>query len=309
MDITRVWRCGCQGNVASVLIEKPGCGDFLPIVDGGYGLQYAALMEYSEGKGMILFCQMDVSGRTEEDPAAQRLLQNIIRATTAWKPVPQRDVIYVGEQAGHDFLMASGFAPQHVPDGEIPSDAVVIAGPGCGRDLAGRNHQLANWISKGHALAIGLDEGDTASIGSFGISMKAGEHIAAHFDPPASRSWLAGASPADVHNRDPRTIPLVTGGASVIGDGVLAKAEKHNIVFSQLAPWRFSSKSPMNQKRTFRHVAFLTTRLAANLGARCSTKLLSNISKPAAAEDKRWLDGLYLDVPEEWDDPYRFFGW
>jgi len=23
----------------------------------------------------------------------------------------------------------------------------------------------------------------------------------------------------------------------------------------------------------------------------------------------RWLDGLYLDVPEEWDDPYRFFRW
>ena len=23
----------------------------------------------------------------------------------------------------------------------------------------------------------------------------------------------------------------------------------------------------------------------------------------------RWLEGLYLDVPEAWDDPYRFFRW
>jgi hypothetical protein len=23
----------------------------------------------------------------------------------------------------------------------------------------------------------------------------------------------------------------------------------------------------------------------------------------------RWLEGLYLDTPEEWDDPYRFFRW
>ena len=23
----------------------------------------------------------------------------------------------------------------------------------------------------------------------------------------------------------------------------------------------------------------------------------------------RWLEGLYLDVPQEWDDPYRFFRW
>jgi len=27
------------------------------------------------------------------------------------------------------------------------------------------------------------------------------------------------------------------------------------------------------------------------------------------AADQRWLRGLYLDVPEEWDDPYRFFRW
>jgi len=26
-------------------------------------------------------------------------------------------------------------------------------------------------------------------------------------------------------------------------------------------------------------------------------------------DEKRWLEGLYLDVPEEWDDPYRFFRW
>jgi hypothetical protein len=23
----------------------------------------------------------------------------------------------------------------------------------------------------------------------------------------------------------------------------------------------------------------------------------------------KMLDGLYLDTPEEWDDPYRFFRW
>ena len=87
IDVTRVWRCGCRGNVASALIEKPACGDFTPIVDGGYGLQYAALMEYREGKGMILFCQMDVSGRTEQDPAAEKIVRNILRyASELWKP-------------------------------------------------------------------------------------------------------------------------------------------------------------------------------------------------------------------------------
>ncbi|NQU20761.1 MAG: carbohydrate binding domain-containing protein, partial [Candidatus Nealsonbacteria bacterium] len=29
----------------------------------------------------------------------------------------------------------------------------------------------------------------------------------------------------------------------------------------------------------------------------------------AAPTEGRWLEGLYLDVPEQWDDPYRFFRW
>jgi hypothetical protein len=28
---------------------------------------------------------------------------------------------------------------------------------------------------------------------------------------------------------------------------------------------------------------------------------------PLRRDRKGWLDGFYLDVPEEWDDPYRFF--
>ena len=57
IPVTRVWRCGNRGNVASVLIEKPARGNFLPVVDGGFSLQYSPLLEYREGKGMVLFCR------------------------------------------------------------------------------------------------------------------------------------------------------------------------------------------------------------------------------------------------------------
>ena len=65
----------------------------------------------------------------------------------------------------------------------------------------------------------------------------------------------------------------------------------------------------MNLKRTFRRVSYLVNRLAANLGAACVTPILDRFASPARAGEHRWLDGLYLDVPEEWDDPYRFFRW
>ena len=39
------------------------------------------------------------------------------------------------------------------------------------------------------------------------------------------------------------------------------------------------------------------------------TPLLERFSKPAANDEKRWLDTFYLDTPQEWDDPYRHFRW
>jgi len=32
-------------------------------------------------------------------------------------------------------------------------------------------------------------------------------------------------------------------------------------------------------------------------------------AKAGSAVVGRWSQGLYLDQPEAWDDPYRFFRW
>ncbi len=312
IDVTQAWRCGCRGNVASVLIEKPARGDFLPILDGGYDLQYSPLLEYREGKGMVLFCQMDVTGRTESDPAADALTRNLLRYVSAWKPPPSRKAIYVGDPAGKAYLEAAGLSPGAYAKEELTADRVLIVGPGGGRKLAGDAAALGKWLKEGgRVLALGLDGEDAAAFLPFPVEMKKGEHIAAYFDAPGMNSPLAGVGPADVYNRDPRELPLVSGGAAVVGDGVLAKAENADVVFCQLVPWQFDPKKQMNLKRTFRRCSCLVTRLAANLGAAGSTPILTRFRSPVDASrgEKRWLDGLYLDAPEEWDDPYRFFRW
>jgi len=47
------------------------------------------------------------------------------------------------------------------------------------------------------------------------------------------------------------------------------------------------------------------------MGVSASTPILARFRSPVerAASEQRWLTGLYLDEPEEWDDPYRFFRW
>ena len=106
-------------------------------------------------------------------------------------------------------------------------------------------------------------------------------------------------------------MPLVVGGVDAIGDGVLAVAGdiKGKLVLCQLVPWEFDYSKQYNLKRTYRRASFLVTRLLANLGVEEKAPLLERFVAPVRAGEKRWSEGLYLDQPEEWDDPYRFFRW
>ena len=51
--------------------------------------------------------------------------------------------------------------------------------------------------------------------------------------------------------------------------------------------------------------------MLANMGVSGSTPILARFYTPVKdmKTEKRWLEGFYLDTPEEWDDPYRFFRW
>ncbi len=63
-----------------------------------------------------------------------------------------------------------------------------------------------------------------------------------------------------------------------------------------MGPWDFDySGGWMNAKRTFRNFARLAARVFGNLGAEMRTPILERFFAPAAAEERRWLRGLYMD--------------
>ncbi len=342
LPVNRLWRAGNRGNVASVLIEKPACGDFMPVLDGGFSLQFSPLLEYREGKGLILFCQLDVTGRTESDPAAETLARNLIQYAATWRPSPGRKVLYVGAPAGWRHLELAGFTPGVYAGGDLSADTILVVGSGGGKELSGHNADIAAFLkSGGDLLAVGLDGEEANAFLPFKVGTKNAEHISAFFDPFGKDSPFAGIGPADVHNRDPRPLPLLSEGVTVIGNGVLATAANGHVVFCQLAAYEVSDlvgatpssgipgeaaatgtvgapatptlmpPQHYNLRKTYRHTSFLLTRLLANLGGVGSTPILERFHHPVekAKPEARWRDGLYLDVPEEWDDPYRFFCW
>jgi hypothetical protein len=312
IPVSRVWRCGTRGSIASVLIEKPARGDFRPILDGGYDLQYSPLMESRLGKGVMLFCQLDVTGRTEADPAAPTLVSNILRYVSTWKPGPTRRPVYVGEPAGAKHLRSLRIEPAVYDGGGISPDQVLIVAHGASRAHAPSKEAVAKFLAAGgRVLAVALDQQDADNLLPFKVTLTPAEHISAFFEAPGRESALAGVGPADVLNRGPREVPLLNDGAKAIGDGILGNSSDHSVVFCQVAPWQIDVRDQPNLKRTYRRTSYLLTRLLANLGVAGEVPLADRVHMPVKAPDaeKRWQDGLYLDIPEEWDDPYRFFRW
>ena len=130
-------------------------------------------------------------------------------------------------------------------------------------------------------LCLGLDEQEANAFLPMKIGMTKAEHIASCFAPPQANSLLSGVAPADVHNRDPRKLPLVSAGVTLLGDGVLAQAENANLVFFQFPPYTLSSgregvpsSKQFNLRRTYRRTSFALTRLLANMGVCAATPLL-----------------------------------
>jgi hypothetical protein len=311
LPVTRLWRCGNRGTVASVLIEKPVRGDFLPILDGGYGLQYSPLLEYREGLGMAMFCQLDVTGRTGVDPAGDLIVRNLVRYMADWEPTPRRSMTYVGEADGRKHFESLGITSTDQIE-ELSPDHVLVVGRGGARDLAGRDAAVAAWRKAGgRLLVLGLDGDELRTVAGIDVATTFAEYLSTSFTPAGLNSVLAGIGPADLHARAPRIVPLVTDGADLIlGNGVLAQAHHQQVVICQVLPWDYGAAGQMNLKRTHRRLSFTLSRMLANLGVSGSTPLLARFQQPPAAnEPPRWTEGFYLDQPEEWDDPYRFFRW
>lgn len=116
-----------NGLVASFVFEKPCYGDFRPILVCGYDLEEAALIEMRSGNGRAVFCQVDVTDRYGNDPAATLLVDNMIRWLLTSKPEPRRPATgYLGGDKGKAFLDRLGIARSDLTDGNGGTQVIVI---------------------------------------------------------------------------------------------------------------------------------------------------------------------------------------
>ncbi len=148
---------------------------------------------------------MDVTGRTEKEPAAARLVANLLNYVAAYTPPPMHKVVYVGEGAGRKHLEELGLSVATYQGGTLAAEQVLAVGPGGGQTLSAHADAVHQWVKAGgHVFAIGLKQEEANSFLPFPIKTQHREYICSVFDPPRRTSFLVGIGPAEVMNRDTR---------------------------------------------------------------------------------------------------------
>ncbi len=267
---TRVWRNGNDGNIASVIIEKPSRGDWLPLLDCGFDLQYSPLLEYREGRGRMVFCQLDVTQRTLAEPAAERLCRNLLNSLATTAPAIERTAYYAGAKEGARFLTQLGVNPVAYSGQALDARSVLIVTPGCGA-IAG----LAEGLRKGaELLALGLDQREIESLGLSAGAMTVAPttgSLISDFGTPD----FQGISNAELHTRTLK-LPVPQFVETTKTSNELLKYQAigaGGAVFCQIAPWMFDYQAHPYLRTTYRRSVFLVSRLLNNLGIHSPTSL------------------------------------
>lgn len=92
---------------------------------------------------------MDVTARSESDPAAETLVQNLLRYVSAWKPTERRTAVYAGDPAGKQHLEAAGVSVGSDDGGRLTPNQVLVVGQGAGKKLSGQTSaiaHIAHWL-------------------------------------------------------------------------------------------------------------------------------------------------------------------
>lgn len=87
----RIWHVSNTNAVATRTLVRPQRGAVRALAVCGFDLQESPLLEVAHGRGRMLFCQFDISGRYGTDPAATQLFDNLVGyLLSAPAPDPKR---------------------------------------------------------------------------------------------------------------------------------------------------------------------------------------------------------------------------
>lgn len=253
------WHWGNRGSVVSAAVEKPHYATWTPVLEGEFDLAYTPLMERAFGKGFAVFCALDVTGRTEHAPAADRILQNLlVYLHGKTEKQTEKATYYLGGTRGKALLETLQLKFQTV-DSLPRTGGLLILGENNGLD----DDSLKGWLSKGGNLLL-LERGTRKN--RFGFELKNGRYTNRAKLP----DWqeCAGISRSELRPRTDLSAPLFSG-PDTAADGLLARVRHGSgtAILISLLPDELNESQQTYLRFTAWRMSRALMQIAGNLGA------------------------------------------
>ncbi len=300
---TRPMKWGNHHSVATVVIIKPDSGNFRTLIDCGFALNYAAAWELENGNGRIVFSQLDISGRTQAEPAAKRYLANLIKYTEKASVPCWREAIYLGGAKGKALLecLRVPFAEIQKPEQADANRHVLVLGDASIDELQEWKTALIHFAQSGGTV-FSLPKNDkelTAGWTPVKIQVESKEvnssYIGKNQDP-----LLAGIGNSDFYwkgNMDVYAMHSVEDADLLLNSGILARVPqgKGEWLFCQFEPSMFRrNKDYFWLKDSERYTERLLRTLLANLNVRMEAPYL--LRQPGSKTEML----VTVDLTENW---------
>ncbi len=270
------WHWGNRGIVSTYVMRKPHLGNARAVLSCGFDMESAPLVEAFEGRGTVVFCQLDVTSRYGSDPAATRIVDNLLRYLA--RPAPAaKAVAVIGDDGAREALELLGY--EHKPAGDpaalSPDDTVLVVG-----DAAAALPQKAaveRFVRAG-GLCISLAgaAGDWLPFPVSAAPTKVGRTLL-----PGRHPLLEGLGAGDFYWRRPYDVTAVqprADGVFVLDTGVLAVVPfgEGRCVLCQVDPLQFrEEREDLDRAFTVAYQKSLRVlnALLLNAGARSAERL------------------------------------
>lgn len=255
------FRRGNRGSIASMMLEKPHTGAFRHLIEAEFDLDYALLSEVREGRGRILFCQLDLAERAGEDPVATLLLRRL----AAWSPEPAAAPLPVRAIGKGAVAFASRLGLETTAK-ELPNGIVLAEG-------TGELKQLVPFAEQGGTVLLLGPFPDTFRIGDATVASR--REKAYRAAPSESLERRYGVGYSELFLKAGITEPLIqpAPGVELLSQpGVLAEVRcgKGKFLLAAVNPERFrdSKISPERMTRAAVRLGRAIAEILAGEGAR-----------------------------------------
>ena len=297
---------GNYGSVASVVIETPHRGSFTPILECEFDLAYSPLLEWRQGAGGIVFCQLDLTGRVGLDPAATALARNLVACLDEpFGQTQNRKVVYAGSEEGWRLVASLGMATVRLAAGEMselsPDGDVLVVAPGKEDDRDRHQSLAADFAQRGGSVL--LLPGEPGNLGGPEV-MQSVRLARAVVDEPAPR-LLRGVGPHLLHWRSMIELNAfakdgLPAGSQRYLNGLLMETRrgKGRVIHSQI-DWRKLEDGSVHLERPRWNLRKFYRQLLTNLRARSADQPARRLATPRRCAPMvnipywRILNGVY----------------